>query len=310
MKRAILLSIILIPFFVAAQVTGRVVTRDNKGVPYATVAVKNSGIGTTADSLGYFSISGIQKFPFTLVVTFAGFEREEKVVQSNNTSDIVILLQSLFQRDTVVITSRRRRELLQDVPIPISVVSAAQIENAGAFNINSVKLLVASVQLYTSNPRNTGLSIRGLGSSFGLTNDGIDPGVGLYIDGVYIARPAAANLDFLDIEQIEVLRGPQGTLFGKNTTAGAFNITTKKPTFKPGGTFEASYGNYGFIQAKASINGPITKKIAGRFSFSGTQRDGVIYNQRTQKYINDLNNLGAKAQFLYKVSDNTSITLS
>ena len=270
MKRAILLSLILAPLFLVAQVTGRIITRDNKGVPFASVAVKNTGLGTTADSLGYFSISGIQKFPATLVVTFAGFEREEKVVQSNNTNDIVILLQSLFQTDTVVITSRRRRELLQDVPIPISVVSGAQIENAGAFNVNRVKELVPSVQLYTSNPRNTGLSIRGLGSSFGLTNDGIDPGVGLYIDGVYIARPAAATLDFLDIEQIEVLRGPQGTLFGKNTTAGAFNITTKKPTFKPGGTFEASYGNYGFIQAKASINGPITKKIAGRFSFSGT----------------------------------------
>src|SRR6478735_2664196 len=156
MKRAILLSIILIPFFVAAQVAGRVVTRDNKGVPFATVAVKNSGLGTTADSLGYFSISGIQKFPATLVITFAGFEREEKIVQANNTNDIVIRLESLFQTDTVVITSRRRRELLQDVPIPISVVSGAQIEHAGAFNVNRVKELVPSVQLYTSNPRNTG----------------------------------------------------------------------------------------------------------------------------------------------------------
>jgi iron complex outermembrane receptor protein len=264
----------------------------------------------TADSLGYFTISGITKFPITLVVSFTGFEREEKVVQANNASDIIIRLQALFQRDTVVITSRRRRELLQDVPIPISVIGGGQIDNAGAFNVNRVKELVPSVQLYSSNPRNTGLSIRGLGSTFGLTNDGVDPGVGLYIDGVYIARPAAATLDFLDIERIEVLRGPQGTLFGKNTTSGAFNITTRKPTFKPGATFEASYGNYGFIQAKASITGPLTKKIAGRFSFSGTQRDGVVYNQRTQKYINDLNNLGAKAQFLYNVSDNTSITLS
>src|SRR6478609_3975364 len=241
MKRAILLSILLIPFFVFAQVTGRVVTRDNKGVPYATVAVKNTGIGTTADSLGYFSISGIQKFPFTLVVTFAGFEREEKVVQSNNSSDIVILLQSLFQRDTVVITSRRRRELLQDVPIPISVVSGAQIENAGAFNVNRVKELVPSVQLYSSNPRNTGINIRGIGSPFGLTNDGLDPGVGFYVDGVYFARPAAATLDFIDIDQIEVLRGPQGTLFGKNTTAGAFNITTRKPSFDPGANLEVSF---------------------------------------------------------------------
>ena len=82
------------------------------------------------------------------------------------------------------------------------------------------------------------MNIRGLGSTFGLTNDGIDPGVGFYVDGVYYARPAATTLDFIDIEQIEVLRGPQGTLFGKNTTAGAFNITTRVPRFKRGVTLK------------------------------------------------------------------------
>ncbi|MEO6316648.1 MAG: TonB-dependent receptor [Chitinophagaceae bacterium] len=311
MKQSILTFLIFsIPFFLFAQVSGRVVGSNNGGIPYASVAVKNTAIGTTADSLGYFSISGIENFPVTLVVSFTGFQREQRIIRANDTSGITIVLQSIFQRDTVVITSRRRRELLQDVPIPISVIGGAQIDIGGAFNVNRVKELIPSVQLYSSNPRNTGLSIRGLGATFGLTNDGVDPGVGLYVDGVYIARSAAATLDFLDIEQVEVLRGPQGTLFGKNTTSGAFNITTRKPSFKPGGTFETSYGNYGFIQAKASLTGPLSKKIAGRFSFSGTQRDGLIYNQRTQKYLNDLNNLGVKTQFLYKVADNTSITLS
>jgi iron complex outermembrane recepter protein len=309
MKRIILLAIVLIPFLALAQVSGRVVSGTNQGIPYATVLVKNTRIAATADSLGYFTITGIEKFPVTIVVSFAGFDAEERTVREAS-SDIVIRLQALFQSDTIVITSRRRRELLQDVPIPVSVVSGAQVDAAGAFNVNRIKELIPSVQLYSSNPRNTGLNIRGLGSPFGLTNDGLDPGVGMYVDGVYFARPAAATLDFIDIEQIEVLRGPQGTLFGKNTTSGAINITTRKPSFKPGGTFEVSYGNYGFVQAKASITGPLTKKIAGRFSFSGTQRDGTIYNQRTLKHINDINNLGLKGQFLYKVSDNTSVLLS
>src|SRR6185312_16132060 len=209
-----------------------------------------------------------------------------------------------------VVSSRRRDESAQDIPIPISVIGGKQIDEADDFNVNRVKELVPSVQLYSSNPRNTGLNIRGLGSPFGLTNDGLDPGVGFYVDGIYYARPAAATLDFIDVERIEVLRGPQGTLFGKNTTSGAFNITTRKPSFKPGANFEVSYGNYGYIQAKSSLTGPLSKKLAGRLSFSGTQRDGVVMNVNTGKYTNDINNLGFHGQLLFNTSDNTSITLS
>jgi iron complex outermembrane receptor protein len=167
------------------------------------------------------------------------------------------------------------------------------------------------VQLYSSNPRNTGLSIRGLGTTFGLTNDGIDPGVGFYVDGVYFARTAAATLDFIDIERIEVLRGPQGTLFGKNTTAGALNITTRKPRFtSPGATLESSFGNYGFIQTKASVTGALSKRIAARVSVTGTQRDGLLYNVATQKRTNDLNNLGGRLQVLYQPSERVELLLA
>ncbi|MET0395022.1 MAG: TonB-dependent receptor [Chitinophagaceae bacterium] len=310
MKRLFLLSVLLFPLLVFAQFTGRVVNENNEGVPFASVIVKNTSIGTATDSTGRFSLAGIEKFPFTLVVSYAGFEPHERTIRSNNTNDIIIQLHSLYQRDTIVVTSRRRREVLQDVPIPISVVTGSQVEDAGAFNVNRVKEFVPSVQLYTSNPRNTGINIRGLGSPFGLTNDGLDPGVGFYVDGVYYARPAAATLDFIDVERIEVLRGPQGTLFGKNTTSGAFNITTRKPSFKSGANFEVSYGNYGYVQAKASITGPLSKKFAARLSFSGTQRDGVIDNIRTGKATNDINNLGFRAQLLYKPSEKTSIVLS
>jgi len=310
MKRIILLLGFLLPVLAFAQFTGRVVNNNNEGVPYASVLVKNTTTGTTTDSTGYFSLPGIQNFPFTLIVSYAGFEPQERVIRNNNANNITIQLQVLYQRDTIIVTSRRRREVLQDVPIPISVITGSQVEDAGAFNVNRVKEFVPSVQLYTSNPRNTGINIRGLGSPFGLTNDGLDPGVGFYVDGVYYARPAAATFDFIDVERIEVLRGPQGTLFGKNTTSGAFNITTRKPSFKPGVNFEASYGNYGYIQAKASITGPISKKLAARLSFSGTQRDGVIENINTGKFTNDINNLGFRGQLLFKPSDNTSITLA
>src|SRR6188508_2866687 len=310
MKRIILLLGGLVPVLAFSQFKGRVINERNEGVPFASVSVKNSTIGVNTDSVGYFSFAAPDKFPFTLVVTSVGFRKNELVIRDNEKNNVLIVLDALFQVDTVVITSRRRREVLQDVPIPISVIGGKQLDEAGAFNVNRVKEFVPSVQLYTSNPRNTGINIRGLGSPFGLTNDGLDPGVGFYVDGVYFARPAAATLDFIDVEQIEVLRGPQGTLFGKNTTAGAFNITTRKPSFKPGATFEASYGNFGYVQAKASITGPINKKLAARFSFSGTQRDGTVYNIRTLKHVNDINNSGVKGQLLYKPSADVAITLS
>ncbi len=291
-----------------SRLTGTI--KDEKGQPVeaATVKIKNTSRSTVADAKGQFTLTGLPSLPFTLQISSAGYAPAELPLSQLKDSSITIILLENSQLSDVVITSRRRVESAQEVPIPISVLGGAQVENAGAFNVNRLKELVPTVQLYSSNPRNTTLNIRGIGSTFGLTNDGIDPGVGFYVDGVYYARPAATTLDFIDIEQIEVLRGPQGTLFGKNTTAGAFNITTKAPKFKPGASFEVSYGNYGFVQAKASVTGGITKKLAGRISFSGTQRNGLIENVSTGKPVNDLNNIGVRGQLLYTPSDKVKIT--
>src|SRR5690606_41709095 len=128
----------------------------------------------------------------------------------------------------------------------IAVCPGARGDDPVDLHVHMLKELVTSVQPYSTNPRKTALNIRGLGTTFGLTNDGIDPGGGFYVDGVYYARPAATTLGFIDTQQIEVLRGPHGTLFGKNTTAGTFNITSREPTFTNTVNFEQSYANYGF----------------------------------------------------------------
>jgi len=305
-----LLSFSAIASFSQPQLKG--VIRDEKGSPVdgAVIKVKNTKAFSVSDNKGKFVIQIPATLPFTLQISSVGYFPVETDIKEIKDSALTIVLVDNNQLSEVVVTSRRRIESAQNVPIAISVVSGNQVENAGAFNVNRLKELVPSLQLYTSNPRNTGINIRGLGSPFGLTNDGLDPGVGFYVDGVYFARPAAATLDFIDIDQIEVLRGPQGTLFGKNTTSGAFNITTRKPTFKPGANFELSYGNYGFVQAKASFTGALTKKIAGRLSFSGTNRNGLIENVRTKKFTNEINNFGLRGQLLYKLSDKTSVNLA
>lgn len=295
----------------AQQVTGKVID-SNSGDPLIGVTLKLEGTNavTQTDTKGKFILKTSKKPPLTISVSYTGYQKQEYIIENSDDELLFDLKQDFNILNQVVVTSRRRKETVQESPIPVSVVTGVRVAEAGAFNVNRLKELIPTVQLYSSNPRNTGLSIRGLGTTFGLTNDGIDPGVGFYVDGVYYARTAATTLDFIDVERVEVLRGPQGTLFGKNTTAGAFNVTTRKPSFKPGANFELSYGNYGYIQSKASITGPLSKKLAGRFSFSGTQRDGLIYNVATQQHVNDLNNLGGRAQLLYRPNDKIDITLA
>ena len=275
----------------------------------ATVIVDSTSIGTASDENGEFVLEVDGLFPVTLLFKYVGYESQEIKLEDNRRL-LVYLVPTSSELAEVTVTSRRRSEEVQDVPIAIAVIGAKELDNALAFNVNRVKELVPSVQLYSSNPRNTTLNIRGIGSTFGLTNDGIDPGVGFYVDGVYYGRPASTTLDFIDVLRIEVLRGPQGTLFGKNTSAGTFNITSRQPTFITTGIFEQSFGNFGFIQTKGSISGPLIQdKLAARLSFTGTHRDGTIYNVATEKYTNVLNNQGLRAQLLYVPDENINILL-
>src|SRR6476646_2411792 len=212
--------------------------------------------------------------------------------------------------DVIIVTARRRQETAQAVPLAISVIRGDSIEATGNFNVVKLQQLAPTLPVYTSNPRNTSVNIRGLGVPFGLTSDGFEQGVGIYVDDVYNARVAAATFDFLDVAQVEVLRGPQGTLYGKNTTAGAINITTNQPTFDFEGGAELSVGNLGLKQAKAAVSGPLSDKIAARIAVATTSRRGTLYNTRTQRWINEQDNLGIRGQLLWKPSDDLSVTLS
>ncbi|WP_137678931.1 TonB-dependent receptor [Aurantiacibacter suaedae] len=212
--------------------------------------------------------------------------------------------------DIILVNARRRSESAQQVPIAISVIGGRKLDDLGAFNVQRLQQISPSLNFFSSNPRNTAVNIRGIGVPFGLTNDGFDQGVGLYVDDVYFSRIASATLDFLDVAQIEVLRGPQGTLYGKNTTAGAINITTRRPTFTFEGRGELSVGNLGFTQAKASISGPVSDTVAARFALSSTDRRGTIFNTTSGNYINEQDNLGLRAQVLWEPADNLEVLLA
>jgi iron complex outermembrane recepter protein len=319
--RVVAITFLIAPTPAFAQNAPNVISgtvKDSSGgvLPGVTVKITSETTNTSTDIItnadGTYASGTLEPGPYRVAVTLDGFETVERRVGVAAGQPLVsdVTLSPARFSQSVVVTARRVEEQAQDVPIPVSVVRGDLVSDAGAFNVNRLKEMIPTVQFYSSNPRNSAINIRGLGAPFGLTNDGLEPGVGLYIDGVFYARPASATLDFLDVDQVEVLRGPQGTLFGKNTSAGAINVTTRRPSFTPNTELEVNYGNLQFVQAKASVTGPIGGKWAGRISFSGTQRDGTIYNVNLQDDTNALNNVGVRGQLLYAPSNDLAITLA
>jgi len=209
----------------------------------------------------------------------------------------------------ILVTARRREENVQDVPIAIDVLGGADLEAKGAFHLQQFYQEVPSLTVYSFNPRNVTINIRGLGSNIAFSSNGLDNGVGFYVDDVYYARVGQAGFNLVDLDRIEVLRGPQGTLFGRNTTAGAISVTTKAPSFTPEGSADVTIGNYNFFQARGSISGPIAGKLAGRLSAEATSRGGFLYNTYQKRGVHDLDNYTLRGQLLYEPDDTFSIRL-
>lgn len=201
------------------------------------------------------------------------------------------------QLDTIVVTSRLRKEVAQDVPISMTVLGGEDTRTGGAPNWKNLYLKVPSMRVVNVNPRNVGMTIRGLGAS--LASDMLVNSVGVFVDGVYHPRPGAAAFDLMDIARIEILRGPQGTLFGKNTTAGAIRITTRRPQFQLHESVQLSAGNYGYRRLEGMVTGPLSDSVAGRLTVSTASRDGFVTNVRTGQDLNDHDNVSLRAQLLF-----------
>ncbi len=209
----------------------------------------------------------------------------------------------------IVVTSRRREERAQDVPIALTAVSGETLDRTGAVNLTQIAQLTPTLVIRNNNARNTFANIRGLGSN-AAQNDGLEVGVGFYVDDVFYGRIGASQFDLIDLERVEVLRGPQGTLFGKNTTAGAINITTRAPAFETGFTGEATIGEIGYRQIRGSLTGPIADGLAAyRLTGSFTRRDGTLHNLYDGREINDYRNWNVRGQLLLTPATNFSVRI-
>jgi iron complex outermembrane receptor protein len=201
----------------------------------------------------------------------------------------------------IIVTARKREERSQDVPISIATLSGKQLESSHSYLPAEALQTIPNVQLQFVNPRQTAFAIRGLGNN--PAGEGLETSVGVYLDGVYLSRPGMLTTDLYDIEQVTALRGPQGTLFGKNTTAGALSIATRKPEQTIRSDVEISTGRFGLAQIRGSVTGPLSSRVSGRLSVFDTSREGTLANQGESGALNDLDKKGARAQLYFQNGD-------
>ena len=219
------------------------------------------------------------------------------------------LAQQTNALEEIVVTATKRVQSLQDVPIAVNAFNADTIEVAGINNAGDLAILTPALNInVNTNPFAARMIIRGVGTA--QTDPALEPSVGLFIDGVYLGRTGLGMSDLTDIERIEVLQGPQGTLYGKNTNAGAISVITKKPNFEESeGYVEASVGNYSMNKLTASASGPLTQNLAYRLSGNINQRDGY-YDNSAGVDFNDADDWNIQGKLQWEPTESLSILLS
>jgi iron complex outermembrane receptor protein len=210
--------------------------------------------------------------------------------------------------EEVIVTAQKRSESVQDIPIAVSAFSESQLQDSGFDSISDLAAMSPSLQLGNYGPI-AYVSMRGIGSES--TTAGGDPGVALHLDGVYLGRPVATLFSAFDTARVEILRGPQGTLYGRNANGGSINLITNKPTDELEGNIDITYGDYDWQRVRAAVNLPISDRVRSRFVAFKEDRDGYSENSvpgGTEG--NDAENWGVRSHLDIDFSEDASLLLS
>ena len=211
--------------------------------------------------------------------------------------------------EEVFVTAEKRSESLQDISQAVTAISDEDIENKNITSFVDLSAIVPGVTVAKNEGYKTVISIRGVGNE---TNQNAiaAPSVAFHMDGIFIASPFSLQTDFIDVDRIEVLRGPQGTLFGQNSTGGAINVISKKPILdERSGKYDLSFGNYGLVKFRSSSNIPLSKSSAARFAISVTERDGFSKNVFTGQELDDASNISFRTDLMFELSETSSLRL-
>lgn len=208
----------------------------------------------------------------------------------------------------IVVTARKREERLQSTPVSVAAFSAEALTKQGVDEFSEIAARVPGFTLNPDNISEPNVFLRGIGTD--IESAASNPAVGFFLNDVYLSRAQGTAMELFDLERVEVVRGPQGTLYGKNVVGGAINFVTKKPTQDTTTSVEGTVGNYKTVELKASISGAITDKLSGSLSASARSHGGYAYNTYTKSDMEDLSAFGVLAQLRYQPTTDLDILLT
>jgi iron complex outermembrane receptor protein len=279
LKSIIILLFLIFPLIGFSQeISGIVKDANNSPLIGATVVIENTYIGTTTDANGKFIVNANKIDDGVLLVSFIGYKPQKlKIASLNDVSNVEVTLEEdLFGLSEIVVTSRRREEDIREVPLSVSTLSVKEIERTISTSTGDLLGVVPNVNV-TGDQYSQSINIRGIMGGNG-GNPGSGTAEGVYLNEVYQGPDEFQNNFVVDLARIEVLRGPQGTQFGKNAIAGAVNMTTIKPTPKNYATLNLDYGDRNFMRIRPVVNAKLTKSINVRASVLHYRYDGYIKN--------------------------------
>ena len=286
-------------------VKGRVVDESNNPVVDASVAIRGTTKGTTTDLDGNFTLN-IEGKNVVLEISSLGFETKTLSVEDYSQKLVIVLKEDAFTLNDVVVTSRKREENLKDVPISVTAISGSKLASLGAQDITAIAGLSPNVNFSYGGTISGSSSaavvyIRGVGQNDFVPT--VDPGVGIYLDGVYLGRSVGAVLDLVDTKRVEVLRGPQGTLFGRNSVGGAISLISNDPKDTFSGSLSATVGSdsrTGFI---GTFHLPLSKRVKTSISALYKKRDGYVKRLLVGDKLGDENVFGIKTNIVFEPND-------
>ena len=210
--------------------------------------------------------------------------------------------------DEIIVTAQKRAESLQEVPIAVSAFDADSLRLSGVATLDDISHRTPGLTMGRFNAVQPQIFIRGIGSTDQSASG--DQSVGVFIDGVYMGRTGFVDLDFFDLERVEVLRGPQGTLYGKNVVGGAINLITERPSETFDARIEGSIGNFDRRSLRALVSGPLAETLAGKLSLSWTERDGYATSATTGRKLSDEDNVTVRGSLLFTPRDDLDLLVT